>query len=99
MPRILIAIEDRVAHDIVGPIQIFPHAAPALRMFGDVAADNRTQIATHVEDHDLVQLGILNDDLTVTAQREILITGAQWKALNQAAAARAAANNNNKERE
>lgn len=93
MPRILIAIVDTLANDIVGPIQIFAHPAPAIRMFGDVASDNRTTIHQHVEDHQLVQLAVLNDDLSITEQREVLMTGAQWRAVNNAAAQKAANTN------
>lgn len=82
MPRILIAIVDILANDILGPVQVFPHPAPAIRMFSDVCKDERTQIYQHIEDHHLVKLGTLEDDLTITPAREVLITGAQWKAVN-----------------
>lgn len=82
MPRIIIAIVDIVTNDIVGPLQVFPHEAPAIRMFGDVAADERTQIHAHVVDHHLIRFGYLNDDLTIEPNRDILITGAQWLAVN-----------------
>lgn len=83
MPRIIIAIIDTLAKDIIGPIQVFAHPAPAVRMFSDVANDNRTAIHNHVEDHELVMLGTLNEDLTVTADYKVIITGAQWRAAQQ----------------
>lgn len=83
MPRIITAIVDTLAKDIIGPPQIFPHPAPAVRMFGDVAKDERTQIHQHVEDYELVMLGELNEDLTVTPNYTVIITGAQWLAATQ----------------
>ena len=82
--RELIAIVDRLAGDIVGPIQLFPHDAPAIRMFSDVCLDNRTAIAQHVEDHELVSLGQIDDSQIVTPNRRVIITGAQWKAAQNA---------------
>lgn len=80
MPRILIAIIDTVTNDIVGPVQVYGHPAPAIRMFSDVALDERTSIHQHIKDHILVSLGTLTDELTVEANRVTLITGEQWLA-------------------
>lgn len=80
MPRTIIAIIDTLANDILGPLQIFPHDAPAIRMFGDVALDNRTAVHAHVTDYELRAIGVLEDDLTVTPQHRVLITGQQWQA-------------------
>lgn len=83
MPRLLIAIVDTLANEIVGPIQLFPHQAPAIRMFGDVLADDRTAPAQHPDDHQLVMLGTVDESMTILPQREVLLTGAQWRLMSQ----------------
>lgn len=74
------AIYDNVAQAIIGGLHIQPHAAPAIRMFGDVAALPNSSIGLHPADFDLVQLGVLNEDNTITPQKEIILTGANWAA-------------------
>lgn len=86
MPRkIITAIYDRVAQDIIGPLQVFPHNAPAIRMFSDVANDKRTPIGQHPADFDLILLGFLDDnngtpsiDACLDPLNHCVITGQQW---------------------
>lgn len=92
MPRLLItAIYDNVARAIVGPLQVFPHNAPAIRMFSDVALDKRTQIGQHPEDYDLILLGFLEEDegaphidACTDPLGHAVITGANWVAAQNA---------------
>lgn len=80
--RIVVAIIDTVTQDVVGPLMIHRHEAPAIRMFEDVAKMDGSAVHQHVEDHELWQLGFLNDtDLTLQASKKLLISGAQWLAL------------------
>lgn len=79
MPRILVAVIDRLSNDITGTIMPFPHPAPAIRTFGDIASHPESQVGKHIHDYDLVQLGVLNDDMSITPLKEVLLTGSQWK--------------------
>jgi len=83
MPRIIAAIVDTLANDVVGPIQAFRHPAQAIRFFSDVAGDPQTMINKHVEDYQLIQFATLEDDLTFAVARDVIITGSQWKAAQQ----------------
>lgn len=78
MPRIIAAIIDTVANDIVGPIQAFRHPAQAIRFFSDVASEPNTIVSKHIQDYVLTQFAHLEDDLTMTPHREVIITGDQW---------------------
>lgn len=81
MPRLITAIIDRLSMDTVGDALFVVAAAPvAIRQFGDIASQPNTQVARHIGDYELVQLGTLEDDLTITPTRAVLITGEQWKA-------------------
>lgn len=80
MPKKIIAIIDTVANDIAGPLHIMQHDAVAIRFFGDVASHPEGQIGKHIEDYQLVELGILDDDLSIIADKKIILTGAQWAA-------------------
>ncbi|QCQ85142.1 nonstructural protein [Blackfly microvirus SF02] len=80
MPKMIIAIVDTLANEVTGPLWTWQNAAPAIRQFGDLVTDQKTQIAQHPEDYDLVQVGILEDDLTITPRKEVIITGRAIKA-------------------
>lgn len=84
MPRKIIAIVDTLANDVAGPLLVFQHSAPAIRYFSDVALHPDSQIGKHVEDYILLEIGLLNDDLTVVPTNEIVITGTQWRNVQQA---------------
>lgn len=83
MQRILVAIVDTMANDFAGNVMIVGHPNVAVRMFGDVCQDPQTAINKHVEDYQLVQLGIIQSDLHITEAFEIIITGKQWLAAQQ----------------
>lgn len=88
MPRLIIAIIDMTAQDVVGPVQLIKHPAQGIRFFSDVATQPDTIVAKHVEEYHLLQLGILEDDLTIRPEHATLITGQQWLAAQQANANR-----------
>ena len=84
MRKQIIAIWDNVAEDIAGQLLLFPHEAPAIRFFTDVATMPDSQVARHVADYDLVRLGYLEEDGTITpGGRETILTGAAWAATQQ----------------
>lgn len=83
MPRYIIALEDTLANEITGVIQIFPHPAPAIRFFGDIASHPESNVGRHIDDYRLVSLGTLNDDNTIAPDKQVIITGSQWKASQQ----------------
>lgn len=83
MQKQIYAIYDNVAQDIIGGLHLHSHAAPAIRMYGDVAALPNSQIGLHPADFDLILLGILNDDQTITPVKEIALSGSQWQAAQQ----------------
>lgn len=62
MTRGLYAIRDNVAAAIVGGVHVHANHAPAIRFFGDVAKAEGTQIQQHLDDHDLLCLGMMDDD-------------------------------------
>lgn len=82
--RKIIAIKDTLTNDIVGPLWLFRHDAPAIRQFGDIANTQGTAINLHIEDHELICLGTIDDDtLTITPDNTTIITGTQWRAAQQ----------------
>lgn len=80
MPRLITLIRDNVAQDIAGTISVVRHEAQAVRYFSDIAVDPNTMINRHPADYDLLQVGLLEDDLTITPTQRTIITGAAWKA-------------------
>lgn len=79
----LYAIRDVRAGTIIGGIHMFPHHAPAVRFFGDIAGDAQTMIARHPKDHDLICLGNFTDrtfTIEPLEQPEVIITGSAWLA-------------------
>ena len=78
VPKKIIAIIDNVAHDIAGQLTLHQHDTTAFRYFNDAMTHPDSYIGKHKEDFDLVQLGILDDDLTIIAQKEIMLTGKHW---------------------
>lgn len=80
--RLLIAIVDNVTHDIVGQVSTFKNAQVAIRHFDDVLKDPQPNAVNKFpKDHDLVLLAVINEDIEVTPQKEILLRGADWLAL------------------
>lgn len=77
------AILDIVADAIVGILTIHRHDASAIRFFGDVAADSKSNVAQHPRDFNLIRLGYLSTDHRVVPAFDTIITGAQWAAAQQ----------------
>lgn len=84
--RLLTAIVDTKANDLVSPMFLQRNENVAVRMFHDTLTMENSQLRRHAEDYDLVCFGYLDDDtLAITfedengqpAQRTIL-TGKQW---------------------
>lgn len=83
MKRQLIIIIDTLAHDIVGPITVHKNNVTALRMWDDICRMEKSAIAAHIADHQLICVGTIDDetkDWTVTPDFQVLITGEQWLA-------------------
>lgn len=85
------AIYDNVAKDIVGNIlTIHRHHASAIRMFGDVLANNQN-VRQHPQDYTLLCVGEIghqdNSDLPQVEQfdggAEVVMTGTAWLATQQ----------------
>lgn len=75
--RNLYGIHDRVANSIIGGLVIERNDGVILRMFDHLLRDKNTAVGLHPADHDLVKLGSITDDGTITAIRpEIVATGA-----------------------
>lgn len=74
------AIRDVVAQAFVGILHQFPHDAPAVRLFSDVARDEQTIIGKHPEDYELWCLGELQDDGCIMPEVVVVLTGSAWKA-------------------
>lgn len=79
------AIRDNLAATIVGGLFLHAHHAPAVRFFSDVASDPNTNVARHIEDHDMVCLGTLDEETCelVSTPLAVVITGTAWKAAQQ----------------
>lgn len=80
------AILDIIANMIVGGLYMHKHDAVAIRFFNDVASQGDSLISKHPEDFDLIKLGTLEEDNTITPVGEeplTILTGKQWFALNQ----------------
>jgi hypothetical protein len=78
----IIAIEDRLANDVAGAFVVFKADAPAIRFFGDVI-ENNPALKSHIEDYQLVQYGVLDDDMTIISERRIIISGAAYHAAQE----------------
>lgn len=84
--RLMIAIIDTVSNEIVqNAISLHRREETALRMWDDVMRADRNTVNMHIADHQLVQLGVIDDEnLTIVYEpeyRKIIITGEQWLAL------------------
>lgn len=76
------AIYDKRAQAIVGGLVIFRAVAAAIRYYGDVASMPDTQLAKHLEDFDLIELGVLTENSTIVAAptNSTVISGETYKA-------------------
>lgn len=82
--KYIYAIYDLVAGEIAGPLFTYAADAAAIRAFSDIAGRNDTTIAAHVEDYELIKLGMVKDrDLIPGMGTETILTGRQWRALQE----------------
>jgi len=88
--RRLYSILDLVANSIVGGVHVHGHDAPAIRMFGDIAAAEGTSIHQHLPDYDLLLIGELDDETGQITPCEpvVVLSGAALKATWEQQAAR-----------
>lgn len=80
------AILDIIANMIVGGLYMHKHDAVAIRFFNDVASQGDSLISKHPQDFDLICLGTLEEDNTITPVGEeyrTILTGKQWLALQK----------------
>lgn len=81
--KIIYAVYDNVADDILGGLHIHRHEAAAIRFYGDIATLPDSLIGKHPQDFDLVQLGHINRHGRIVGEFRIVLTGAQWAAAQQ----------------
>lgn len=79
----LYAVYDTVADMIIGGLQVFRHDAAAVRFFNDVASIENSMVGKHPADFQLLRLGWMDDSGGIDAERDVLMEGAQWAAINQ----------------
>lgn len=92
------AIRDTLAGMLIGGLHMHRHDAPAIRFFTDVATMPDSGIGRHPNDYELVCLANISDDGTIeqwavpglngdTAYAKldvrVVLTGAQWAAMQQ----------------
>lgn len=71
MTKQLFAVYDNKADEIVADvIHTMKHTAQAIRMLQDAATSDRSPIAQHAEDYDLVCLGDIDDQGNITPRYE-----------------------------
>lgn len=78
--RHIYALYDNVAQAIVGGLILHYHDAPAIRNYSDIANIPGSTVGEHPGDYDLLDLGTLNEDATITAEKRTVLTGAAWVA-------------------
>lgn len=79
--RSLFVIHDKVAETFIGQIIVERHPAPVCRIFHALLADNKTSLAQHPQDYNVVHIGYIEDDGTITPIAPLIIaTGAAWLA-------------------
>lgn len=89
-PTGIYQIRDTTAEMVIGPIMTMHHQAAAIRVFTDALKDTSTSLSKHPEDYELVYLGVQDEktgEINETGAAMIVITGKQWKALQDSAPA------------
>lgn len=85
MIRNIYAIYDKTAEDTVSSqyLLLFPHDAPAVRTFTDIATSDQNNIGRHLEDFDLICLGALYVDdgkAVIKPENRVVLTGTALRA-------------------
>lgn len=97
MKKGLYAIRDTVAQSLTGNVHsvfVFGHDAAAIRFFSDAASDMQG-IGRHAADYELIRLGTLDEDtgyievpdVPLNPFPQVVLTGAQLRASQEAAKA------------
>lgn len=84
-PKLIYAIIDMIAEDIIGTLITQNNDAGAIRIFNDVASDPQSWVHKHPEDYILVELGTLTGETTIIPNQlghRVVVTGQAWKELN-----------------
>lgn len=81
--RVVYAVRDTVAQDIVGGLMTGTHDAPMIRIFTDGLADPQTSLNKHPRDFELVALGELvqaNGEFELSGydRVRVVLSGAAW---------------------
>lgn len=77
------AIFDKVAVMLVGGLYLQKHDAAAIRFFHDVASAEQSLIRRHPGDFQLIRLGAVDEEGNVLAEREVILEGSSWAAVQQ----------------
>lgn len=83
--KTIYAIRDRIAGDLAGyyPLVVFRTDQQAIRYFGDSLNAEKSALAAHPQDYELIQIGRVEDDgqLHAMPTPTIVITGTALLAL------------------
>lgn len=84
--RVLYAVRDTVAQDVIGGVHLSSHDAPMIRLFTDGLADPQTSLNKHPQDFELIALGELlvegdHVELSGYDRARVVLSGAAWKAV------------------
>lgn len=76
------ALRDIVADALLPNLMLFAHDAPAIRTFGDILQNKRSDIGQHPADFDLVSLGTFDEQSGIGGfvAPHLVLTGKQWLA-------------------
>lgn len=68
MTKGLYVIFDKVANAVAGPVMTYAHDAVATRAFMDIAGNKDSSLYQHVEDYDLLCVGVLDEEKCVVSE-------------------------------
>lgn len=86
MNKGIYAILDKKANDFAGPLQLLRNDTVAVRLFDDVAGREDNMVSRHVNDHELVKLGEVDDTThELIPGYQLILTGSAWAAAKQTA--------------
>lgn len=84
MDKKIYAIRDRIANDLAGyyPLIVFRTDAQAVRYFTDSLTADKSALAAHPDDYELIMCGTVEDDGNIhSTPPTIIITGASMRAM------------------
>lgn len=84
--RSLFVVQDLVAQNWIGQVVCERHPAPVIRLFHQLLGDKNTQLSSHPKDYNVVHIGFIDDDGTITPIAPLTIaTGEAWAAAQESA--------------